>query len=128
MGMYTEIHINARLVENCPEDIVATLTCMTSGGDEPPKLPPHPLFKSARWAYMLMGDSYYFDMLPGTRMEFDDITSQYFLSIRSNFKNYDNEIALFLEWIDSYLDKKPGDFLGFYRYETHEHPTLVYKQ
>lgn len=128
MGMYTELHFNTRIIENCPEDIVAVLKFMVGEGPKPKILPQHALFgDQTRWSYMLVSDSYYFAMLPGTMFEFDDIPNQYFLSVRTNLKNYDNEIQLFLDWIDPYLDMQPGDFLGFYRYEETETPTLIYK-
>ena len=56
----------------------------------------------------------------------DEIAKAHFLCIRSNVKNYDGEIQHFIDWITPCLDKHPGDFLGFRRYEETEDPTLIY--
>jgi len=75
---------------------------------------------------MLHCDSYYFDADTHSTLRYDDIIGSYFLCIRSNFKNYDDEIQSFIDWIRPYINKSEGDFLGFWRYEEDEEPTLIY--
>jgi len=75
---------------------------------------------------MLNCGSYYFDADTISTIRKDDITQQWTLCIRCNLKNYDDEIEKFLDWIHPYLDKQEGDFLGFYRYEETEQPTLIH--
>lgn len=129
MGMYTEFHFNSRLKENTPAEVLEALQWMLAEDkpDVPPALPSHPLFQGKlRCKWMLLSDSYYFDALTRSELEFDDIANQYFLSIRCNLKNYDNEIQKFVDWIRPYLDQEDGAFLGFHRYEETEQPTLLF--
>ena len=126
MGMYTELHFNSRLKPDVPTSVLRVLEYMlgeNSAIGEP--IPDHPLFNTSRWAVMLRCDSYYFDADTISTLRYDDI-SQHSLCIRTNFKNYEGEIEKFLDWIRPYLDKDEGDFLGFYRYEETEEPTLIY--
>jgi hypothetical protein len=48
------------------------------------------------------------------------------LSITSNFKNYNNELHLFLDWIMPYVSAMPGTWLGYHMYECDEQPTLIF--
>ena len=135
MGMYTEFHFNALLKPDVPKKVIDVLKCMVGDpscpherteGIDTRDLPDHALFGETRWRWMLTGNSYYFDMVPSSILKWDSISNAYYLSTRSNFKNYDNEISLFIDWIKPYLDKDDGEFLGFSRYETTETPTLIY--
>lgn len=127
MGMYTEFHFNVKLKKDVPEDVIEVLRFMTADRDKPERLPNHPLFRDdTRWGYMLTCDSYYFPMTVATSLLYDNIAKGYFLSVRSNFKNYNNEIDKFLNWIIPYVADYHDNFLGFYRYEEAEEPTLIY--
>lgn len=130
MGMYTEFHFNSALKEDVPDSVIELLWAML--GERVSKTvldkykPTHPLFKTDRWWSMLRSDSYYFHADTHSTLRYDKIANQYFLCIRCNLKNYDNEIAKFLDWIMPYIDKEPGSFLGFYRYEEFNEPQLIY--
>ena len=128
MGMYTELHFNSLLVKAVPADVVEILRYMVGdSGQSPERLTNHPLFKpDTRWGHMLQCSSYYFDLDVASSMRLDDIDHQWRLCIRCNFKNYGGEIAKFLDWVSPYLDKDEGNFLGFFRYEETEEPTLIY--
>lgn len=126
MGMYTELHFNSELRGNVPDGIVAVLKYMLGDIKEEPSLPDHELFATKRWRVMLRMDSYYFDADTHSTLRYDDISNNYYLCVRSNLKNYDQEIEKFVDWIIPYLDKYDGDFLGFRRYEETEDPTLIY--
>jgi hypothetical protein len=54
----------------------------------------------------------------------DDTDHEYKLNVRCCFKNYDNEIDLFLDFIRPYL--VTTGFLGYKRYEEDDDPTLIY--
>lgn len=129
MGMYTELHYNAELRKDVPEQVIKVLNYMLhfEPGEARPELPDHPLFKTERWPVMLRMDSYYFAADTPSTMRKDDIGEQYLLCIRCNLKNYGSEIEHFINWIDPYVDAYEGDFLGFYRYEESEEPTLIRK-
>ena len=126
MGMYTEIHFNSELKKDTSAQIIETLMYMIGDRDAEPTLPAHELFLSDRWRYMLQSDSFYFDADTHSTLRFDDISNSYYLCIRSNLKNYNNEIGRFIDWIMPYLAKYDGDFLGFSRYEEEQEPTLIY--
>lgn len=127
MGMYTEFHFNSELKEDVPESVLAVLRYMLPSDNEQPEppLPDHPFFKCERWRMLLTMDSYYFDADTHSTLRLDHDES-YYLCVRSNLKNYDNEINRFVDWITPYLDKFGGEFLGFKRYEEIEVPTLLY--
>lgn len=128
MGMYTELHFNAEL--NVAKDamVADVLKYMLGDIEELPEmLPDHELFKTDRWQIMLRCDSYCFDADTCSTLRWDETGKSYYLCIRTNLKNYGSEIEKFIDWIDPYLDKYEDDFLGFYRYEEDEEPTLIYK-
>jgi len=127
MGMYTEIHFNSELKENLDKNVIDILQYMLNHSEDKPPLPDHEFFKCSRWDMLFMCDSYYFDADTHSTLRFDDISNAYYLCIRSNLKNYDDEIEKFIDWIQPYLEKFKDDFLGFYRYEESEQPTLIYK-
>ena len=126
MGMYTELHFNAELKKNTPKSVIDILNYMIGKAEKEPELPDDALFNTSRWVYMLQMDSYYFNADTISTLRFDDISSSYYLCIRCNLKNYDDEIKKFINWINHYLDAHEGEFLGFSRYEETERPTLIY--
>ncbi len=128
MGMYTEFHFNSSIKKDTPKEVVEILIWMVRGEyhERPKNLPKHKFFECSRWAVLFRMDSYYFDAKTNSYFEFDDVSKCYYLNIKSNLKNYDDEISEFLDWIHPYLDKFDGEFLGFYRYEEYENPTLLY--
>lgn len=125
MGMYTELHFNAELGIEKDGDIARLLKRMLHQG-KTEYIPGHPLFTCGRWGFMLTCDSYYFDADTHSTLRWDDISNNYYLCIRCNLKNYDDEIGHFLDWIHQYLNCYPGDFLGYYRYEEAGVPTLLW--
>jgi len=56
----------------------------------------------------------------------DEVDGRYRVLIRSNLKNYDDEIEKFIDWITQYIHAVGGDFLGYSRSETTQVPTLIY--
>lgn len=126
MGMYTELHYNTELKGDTPDEVIAILKYMVGDSEDEPPLIGHDLFKTDRWGFMLRCDSYYFDADTHTTLRYDDISKGYYLCVRCNLKNYDDEIALFVDWIRPYINKYEGEFLGFSRYEESETPELLY--
>lgn len=127
MGMYTELHFNAELKDDVPEDVMDTLRFMVGLESEPPlNTPDHPLFSTYRWDFMLECDSYYFPASTRSELVYAEPNDDYYLCIRCNLKNYDKEIQKFIDWITPYVDSAEGECLGYYRYEECDQPTIIY--
>lgn len=128
MGMYTEL-VMATEIKNDP-NIISVLQFMLGDTDSIKPhftIPEHPLFKTERWKSMLCCDSYYFAGTTHCELECDNLGSGCklcYLTIRTNFKNYDSEIDHFLDWLSPYI--VTNGFLGYERYEEFENPTLIY--
>ena len=124
MGMYTELNLGVSLRADTPENIIDVLKYMLGDMYDCPPLPEHPLFETDRWTMMLKCDSYSFDGHADSSMIRDKIDNEYKLNVRCSFKNYDDEIHQFLDFIRPYLETE--GFLGYTRYEEYEDPTLIY--
>ena len=123
--MYTALHFNAELKDDVPWEVVRTLQAMTKGQRTSGPLPEHELFQTDRWQFMLVCDSYSFVAETHSVLMEDPIVG-YQLSVTCSFKNYHNEVALFLDWIMPHVNALPGDWLGYHMYEEDERPTLIY--
>ena len=125
MGMYTELVLGLELEPD--EKVLNVLKYMLGDIEEKPLDYgySHSLFETARWDLMLRCDSYYFDGQTDSKLIFDRHGYVY-LNVRCNFKNYSNEIELFLDWLKPYI--KTDGFLGYTRYEEDYDPTLIYKE
>ena len=127
MGMYTVLVMNCRI--KAPKDVIDILEYMTlqSDGDTSAlNLPDHPLFKTARWDWMMHGQSCYFDELTDSKLLYDETFGEYYLSVAFNIKNYNDEIQKFLDWIEPYM--RTTGFIGYTRYEECEDPALIYHE
>lgn len=126
MSMYTEFHFNVELKEHTPQNTLGILGYMPDPWRTgAPDIPEHSLFKTERWPQVLCGDSAYFPMEQRSELTIDE-DGVISLSVRSNLKNYDNEIEKFLDWISPYVDTLFDEMVGYFRYEENEHPTLIY--
>jgi hypothetical protein len=70
--------------------------------------------------------SFHFPFKTNSSITFNTISNSYYLNVKSSFKNYSQEIRLFLDWICPYINT--SGFLGFYRYEESDFPTLIFKE
>lgn len=125
MGMYTEIYVNVSFKEDLPEEVLYAIKCMLGQVEEvdTDKLPQHDLFNTPRWKFMLRCSSYYHKPYNIYHFERDDISERYYLTSRSDFKNYDNESELFFDFIKPYVK---DEFIGYTRYEEDDTPKLFY--
>ena len=126
MGMYTEIVTNLDFREDLPAEVIDALNYMSGNTDQrPDNLPDHPLFQTDRWDYMLRCSSYYF--VPRSYCDFfQGRIGGWFLSCRSDLKNYGSEIEKFFDWIAPYVDDPEGSFMGYSRYEESNEPKLYF--
>lgn len=126
MGMYTELIFGASLKVDTPTEVINALIYMI---DEIEKKPTDfPLSKSRLFKGLFNGSSYYFGVNRSvSKMWFEETTQDWKLSIRSNIKNYDNEIETFLKWIKPYIDEGSGR-RNMYAIVTHElgEPTIYF--
>lgn len=131
MGMYTELVMACRLRKDTPEDVIKILKYMCRTEDvelSDLKIPTnHDLFTTERWNWMLVCDSFYFSGDSHTTFStYEGISKDHFLTVRSNLKNYNNEIENFLDWLSPYM--KDHGFLGYMRFEATDTPTLFYRK
>jgi len=127
MGLYTELYVCCELRGDIPPEAVDALYYMAGEvNTRPTTLPSHPLFEGARWPYMLRSWSYYFVPYAVQKFQYNYIGRNYMLIARSDFKNYDDEVSLFFDWLAPMLDCEPGQHIGHYRYEEDAVPTLVF--
>ena len=129
MGMYTELVLGVELSKETPKEVIDVLRYMTGEDDEnllhKEILENHPFFSCDRWKMLLICDSYYFDGQTHSEIVYDKISNSHFLTSRSNLKNYDDEIDLFLNWIDPYVTTY-GNW-GYKRYEEASMPTIIFR-
>lgn len=127
MGMYTELYLTCEFKKELPEDVTAILQYMFSDGEQPETTPEHPFFECDRWSMVGQCSSYYFAPMATSELYNDGrVTGQYYLTTRSDLKNYGGEIDAFVDWVSPYLDQCEGDHLGHKRYEEDDKPTLIY--
>jgi len=128
MGMYTEINCAFKLKQDIPPEVVAILMHMLDPRNpRPVQMPPHPLFETENWDLLLICSSQYFATSKAqSAVWLDEVDGRYRVLIRSNLKNYDDEIEKFIDWITQYIHAVGGDFLGYSRSETTQVPTLIY--
>lgn len=104
MGYYTELVMAIQLKRDTPTEVIEMLSYLadTFQKEKPDIKFSHPFFNTERWPLILDGDSYYLDGITNSLFEYDDISKAHYLTVRSNLKNYDNEIMHFLHWIAPY--------------------------
>ena len=128
MGMYTELNIATEIVNN--PDLIHDLKVMLGEIEGGIILKDNDFFtKTTRWKFMLSCGSYYFPGQPDSKLVRDDLyenSPMYFLNVRCNLKNYQDEIELFLKWLRPYMITQ--GFIGYMRYEESETPTLIYNE
>jgi hypothetical protein len=119
MGMFTEFVLNVTIKKDTPTDVLYILDNWERGHGFN-----HELFDTDHWSSIGRSDSYYFPVRRRFDFIHDRILNGHWLNISGSFKNYDNEIEKFLNWINPYVDR--GGFAGYYRYEEDRYPTLIY--
>lgn len=124
MGMYTELVISTR-IKNDPT-VVEILKFLTGDKTIIPELPRHDFFKCSRWRWICSSSSYYFVPRSISLFEFDNIGDYWVLISRADFKNYEDEIGKFDDWVQPYLDGIEGEMWAYSRYEENDSPTIHY--
>ena len=123
--MYTELIFGAELKKETPQKVIDALRYMTGEIDESENFP----FPKGRCEWLFQGSSYYFGVSRDVKqMWFDEIINTWVISVRSNIKNYEGEIEIFLEWIKPWIDKGSGarDMYAITMYEEAHVPEIYY--
>lgn len=126
MGMHTELRVNCRLKADTPQQVVDVLRYLADGDTmQLPKfaLPEHPLFSCDRWRYLMRMSSSYFDDEPSAGVV--KWRGRWHVLSVANLKNYDDEIAKFIDWLSPHVDAAPGTVWAEHRYEERDEATLV---
>lgn len=128
MGMYTELVLKIEVSKKIDEsalNIFKYLFC--NNNVEPTVLPDHPFFKCKRWRCVGKSCSFYHH--PETINSWAEYEYSPTIRIfsRSDLKNYDNEIDLFLDWASPYFYNSENSVVGWKWYEEDETPTLIRK-
>ena len=130
MGMYTEIYVKAVFKKNLPKDVVDIIEYMLGIGDIEVgdlKLPDHELFKTPRWEGMLRSASHYHIPFVLNKFIYNEISENYFLVARADFKNYNGEVGKLFDWLKQYLPQTfDKTLIGYALYEEATEPTLYY--
>ena len=128
--MYTELfldcHINAKLLSDNEKAIITYLFDYDNNDiDTPTIFPKHYFFRCSRWYMIGRGGSAYFDDdVPKSLTKNGD---DWHIISRSDFKNYDSEIELFLYWFKPFIvNSDSNGVIGHYHYEEDCEPTLIY--
>ena len=136
MGTYTEFKFAARLKHDTPKEVIQFLqkvivernigvenTFFKTEDVEKPKLN-HPFFQTERW-YMLFLSNNFFDDIITSQFKF--LKNRWEITIHSEFKNYDDEIELFIDWIKPYvIGRKKKQYVGYYNVEGHDKNINIY--
>lgn len=126
--MYQELYLNSKLNIDIPEAILNILKFMT--GDMSMQgltLTADALFKTDNWEYMLQSESSRFDLESKSSVTFSSVDDCYLLRVSCSLNNQNQQIEKFLGFINSYLNKKSGEFLGYLRNEDSNEPIILKK-
>lgn len=129
MGMYTEIYVNCAFKHDTPPKVIEVLQYLfgEENLDRPDNLPDHELFKTEGWYLIGSGSSCYHIPFATSKFVYDKYMKQWYLTSRSDLKNYNDEIEKFFDWINPYVSAHDGTFIGYSRYEEDLDPKLYYK-
>ena len=122
MGTYTELHLNLKLRKDIPVEIKYLFEKVVNNRDLEvnglfssqdvfaPNIN-HQFFKCDRWYMLFLGNNFYEEV--GISKFIEDIY-YYSLIINSEFKNYDNEINEFINFITPYtIGRKKKQYVGW---------------
>lgn len=121
MGTYTELVLKCSIKDERPEIVHDVLNFLFNENQlHPTELPDHEFFKIKGWDAVGRTNSYYH--CPRSLNFYD---GKYLFS-RSDFKNYQDEIDLFLDWLKPYLSSPPGKLIGWAFGDEMKEPVFLY--
>jgi hypothetical protein len=105
MGEYTELIFGARLRKNTPIRVITNLRWLID--DDNTFGPEDMLFIPGRNLLNISSDAFGVNK-PVSKIWYDTFYEQHVVCVRSNLKDYDDDIKKFLEWIVPFIDKGSG--------------------
>ncbi len=127
MGMYTELYVSFKVKKEAPKEVTNVLLYLFGEGEEPQIKPKHDFFDCPRWSMIGKCCSFYFIPFSTHNIKLQNVNNSYYVTSRSDLKNYDGEIEAFIDWVKPYIDAEDGEHIGHYRYEEEKTPTLIFK-
>ena len=124
MGMYTELVLKTCIKDDIDDKILSVIMFLFGGGICPTDLPAHSFFDCPRWEVVGRGSSFYHHPRNVSSFCVSCGGGKYLFS-RSDLKNYDNEIELFLDWFSPLCEADEDACVGWYWYESEDRPTLL---
>lgn len=136
MGMYTEFFFRAPLRKDAPAKLIDWLDDLANNPDgEAVPYDDHEFFQCERWESALYGGGAVYHITQALRFTrgTDASYDGPHLIVHSSLKNYGGEIEAFVDWITTYVNAFPGDFLGYSLhedskndYDDEDRPTLIF--
>jgi hypothetical protein len=128
MGHYTELKFKAKLRTDTPGEVINLLKRVLIDGDlglddkvlfsHEDVFDPgieHELFKCKRWEALFLSTNWD-DEMQGGKMYFGKYWT---IDIHAEFKNYDDEIDKFMDWISPFVvGRKKKQYVGYYQGES----------
>lgn len=131
MGYYTRLHIDVRLKRETPKEFLRVIDaeiCQRPWNSILPAVDPkinHPFFNCYRWPAMFTCIN--FNESLGSTFRKHKAHGYWLLKIDTEFKNYDDEIELFVDWISPWIiGRKKKQYIGWYQGEGDDHRTNIY--
>ena len=121
MGMYTEVvvKINFNKDEIGVDNLKILEYLFNNNNDstiDESKLPNHLFFQTPRWKSI--GNSCSFYHHPRVINDWYEFNNSIYIFSRSDLKNYDNEIELFFDWLNTLtLTVSDNEYIGYSQYE-----------
>ena len=136
MGSYTKLNFKCKLKQDVPKEVTDILERVINQGDlghdkvmfnnEDVFHPDieHSFFKCSRWYMLFLSKNFDYE-LEGSKFYKDK--GNWILSIETEFKNYDNEIENFLDWITPFIvGRKKSQYVGYWKHEEMEQRFNLY--
>lgn len=137
MGYYTELKLNIKLKKETPDNIIEFLKkvlidkdigvdnkFLFKSGDVFKPWFSHDFFKCQRW-YMLFLSTNWDEDMQGGKLREDK--GNWTVNLHTEFKNYDDEIDKFMDWITPYIvGRKKRQYVGQYQGENMDNPINIY--
>lgn len=125
MGMETTVELDFTLSQNTPQGVLDILRCIVNHTNHPNALPDDPFFLCERWDLIGSWGKHKSKLTQRTVKLTNNSYTVYDLELYGDFKNYDNEISKFLDWICPYIDNSQI-WLGWSMHCEYNDPTLYY--